>query len=109
MLIKIFERNEIKMNRLKFSWWGYIKQILYRYPDKCNNFEKLAVEKAIENTEKLKTGTYRMKIISLVFFKKTHKLAGAAMQIPCSYATAKKWQQEFICEVAKNFKCEKLV
>ena len=50
-----------------------------------------------------------MEIIDLVFFKKTHKLAGAAMQIPCGYETAKRWQQDFIREVARNIKCDGLI
>lgn len=48
-------------------------------------------------------------MIDLVYFKKTHKLAGAALQIPCSYQTARNWQQDFIREVARNIRCDGLL
>ena len=35
-------------------------------------------------------------------------LHGAAITIPCDYETAKRWQQQFIREVAKNFCCNGL-
>lgn len=89
-------------------WWGYIRRILYN-ADNCADFEKAAVKAAVEKTEKMKSGRFRMEIINLVFFKKTHKLAGAAMQIPCGYETAKRWQQDFIREVARNIKCDGLI
>ena len=34
---------------------------------------------------------------------------GAALEVSCSYATAKRWQQEFIRKVARNFKCDSLI
>lgn len=89
------------MSKARYPWWGYIKQILYRYP-KCAEFEREAVEKAINRTKETNGGQERLDVISLVFFQKTHKLAGAAMQIPCGYETAKRWQGQFIREVAKN-------
>lgn len=88
-------------------WWGYIKQILYN-TEECAAFEKDAVRKAVEKTEKMDGGAHRIKVIELVFFKKTHKLAGAALQVPCGYETAKRWQRDFIREVAKNIKCDGL-
>ena len=96
------------MSKNRFPWWGYIKQILYRYP-RCADFERAAVAAALEETRVMESGEDRSKIIDLVFFKKTHKLAGAAMQIPCSYQTAKVWQQDFIRAVAAQIKCNGLL
>lgn len=96
------------MSKMRDPWWGYIRQILYRYP-KCASFEKEAVETAIRNTERETGGQDHMKVISLVYFQKTHKLAGAALQVPCAYETAKRWQGQFIREVARNFKCDGLL
>ena len=95
------------MSKTRDPWWGYIKQILYRYP-KCTPFEKAAVDAAIGATASVDGGDDRLKVISLVYFKKTHKLAGAALQVPCAYDTAKRWQGQFIREVARNFKCNGL-
>lgn len=85
-----------------------MKQILYHYP-KCAPFEREAVDAAIYATERMSGGQDRLKVISLVFFKKTHKLAGASLQVPCAYETAKRWQQQFIREVARNFRCDGLL
>ena len=85
-----------------------MKQILYRYP-KCAPFEREAVESAVLATQTMDNAQERLKVISLVYFKKTHKLVGAAMQIPCSYQTAKDWQQAFIREMAKRIKCDGLL
>lgn len=81
---------------------------MYRYP-RCTDFEKEAVDRAVESTKGLEGGEERMEVISLVYFKKTHKLAGAAMQVPCGYDTAKKWQQQFLRDVARNLKCDGLL
>lgn len=92
------------MIKKRCPWWGYIRQVLYRYPD-VESFEQDAVRAATEATKCMPDGENRMKVVELVYFQKTHKLAGAAMQVPCGYATAKRWQQDYIREVAKNFKC----
>lgn len=96
------------MSKARDPWWGYIRKILYRYP-KCAPFEREAVDAAIYTTERMTSGQDCLKIISLVFFKKTHKLAGAALQVPCGYETAKRWQAAFIREVARNLKCDGLL
>lgn len=80
-----------------------------RYPVKVNEDERIAVEKAIENTKKLVDGTDRLTVIELTYFKKTHTLEGAALKVPCSYDTAKKWHADFIWEVARNFSCTALL
>lgn len=65
--------------------------------------ERQAVQKAIEQTEKMTNGTERMQVVDMVFFSRSHTLAGAALMVPCSYATAKRWIQRFIELVAKNY------
>lgn len=85
-----------------------MKAILYAYPGGAD-CEKAAVEAAIHNTERMRDGVQRLRVIDLVFFKRTHKLAGAALNIPCSYETAKRWQRQFIRDVARNFRCEGLL
>jgi len=62
-----------------------------------------AVSKAIATTERCCDGRDRLEIINLVFWKQTHTLEGASLQIPCSYRTACRWHEQFIKLVAKNF------
>lgn len=59
-----------------------------------------AVQKAINVTERMKTGRDRLKLIDLEFWKQSHTLQGAAMKIPISYETAKDYRGDFIKTVA---------
>lgn len=61
-----------------------------------------AVKRAIETTKGLRTGTDRMKLISMVFWKRSHTLEGAAFNVHCSYRTAVRYHSDFIILVAKN-------
>lgn len=55
-----------------------------------------AVQKAIEKTAALPAGRERLLVIDLVLFKKSHTLDGAAMQVPCSVVTAKRYHGDFV-------------
>ena len=96
------------MPKKRDLWWGYIRRILYAYPE-CQSYEREAVAQAIAYTRKKPDADNRLRIIQMVFFDKTHTLAGAAIKIPCGYETAKRWQQDFIREVARNFACKTLI
>ena len=131
------------MSRPKYGWWGYVKDMIRRYPTLSQEYADLhtqaitpqygsaghggggarrvtediairelpqihqreynAVRQAIEKTEKLPTGSERLRLIDLVFFKATHTLDGAAVQIHCSYRTARRYHADFIMLVAGGF------
>ena len=93
------------MSNPRFGWWSYVKDMIRRYPGETNPDETRAVGIAIEDTQRLLDGDDRMKVIRMVFFKQTHTLQGAALNVPCSYETAKRWTQQFIRLVAKSFEC----
>lgn len=95
---------------MRYDWWTYAKSIIRRYRSgNVNEAEKNAVDTAIETTKEMIGGDDRLKVIELVFWARTHTLGGAAMQIPCAWRTAQRWQADFIMEVAKNFRCNGLV
>ena len=94
------------MSKPRYRWWGYVKAMLRAYPKSVTEKERNAIEKAIEETERLVDGADRMKVVELVFFKGTHKLAGAAMQVPCSIETAQKYHADFIRKVGVKFGLE---
>lgn len=96
------------MGKAKRQWWGYAKSMVARYPDKVNEDEKRAVEAALRATRELPNGETRVKIIELMYFKRTHQLAGAALQVHYSYDRAKQWHTDFIHLVGSNFRCEHL-
>lgn len=62
-----------------------------------------AVRRAIAATERMTAGRDRLRIIDLVFWKRSHTLEGAALTIPCSYMTARRYHSEFIMTVASLF------
>ena len=62
-----------------------------------------AVRQAIEATERMAASRDRLKIIDLVFWKRSHTLEGAALTIPCSYMTARRYHSEFIMTVASMY------
>lgn len=102
------EREDV-MSKPRYKWWGYVKAIVRSYPymreREMNDAERkecAAVEEAIKQTMDRPSGREQLKLVELVFFKQTHTLEGAAMAIPCSYVTAKRWQQQFIVRVARN-------
>lgn len=62
-----------------------------------------AVDRAIHQTEGKKDGKERIRLIELVFWRRSHTLSGAAYQLHVSYSTASAWHREFIRLVAKNY------
>ena len=62
-----------------------------------------SVQAAIEQTERMRSGADRLKIIRLVFWECTYTLPGAALQVPCSERVAQRWHADFIKDVARNF------
>lgn len=65
--------------------------------------EYAAVDAAIQKTKDQKSGDTRIRIIDLVYWKKTHTLAGAAMAAHCAYDTAKAYHSAFLNLVAENY------
>lgn len=61
-----------------------------------------AVALALEQTEDMPNHLGRLMLIRLTFWQ-GFTLQTAALQMPCSIATAKRWHGDFIRLVAKNF------
>lgn len=76
------------------------EEIAIRELSKPKQMEYDAVRKAIEATERMRTGQDRMKLMSLVFWKQSHTLQGAAMAVNVSYDTAIDYHGDFIMMVA---------
>ena len=67
---------------------------------RTSQIELDAVRQAIAATETLNTSQDRLAIVSLVFWKQSHTLAGAAMATNISYDTAVGYHRDFIMLVA---------
>lgn len=71
-------------------------------PVKMREYE--AVRKAVEAAGAVPGNGYlRVKLAELVYFKRTHTLEGACQALHISYITGKRYNQDFLCGIAKNF------
>jgi hypothetical protein len=62
-----------------------------------------AVRRAIEATKRMTNGAQRLRIIELVYWKRSHTVEGAAMRVGYSTDRGKQLHGEFIRLVAKNY------
>lgn len=62
-----------------------------------------AVKRAVEATKRLPNGQQRLKIIELVYWKKSHTVEGAAMRVGYSPDRGKQLHGDFIRLVAKYY------
>ena len=98
----------VKMSRPRYYWFGIVKTIIYQYPNKLDRGTikgaeaDICIKKALNETSAAKDGEERMRLIDMVFVRKTHKVYGAASEIHISESTAKRWIAEFVYLVAQN-------
>lgn len=63
-----------------------------------------AVRNAVEAAGAVPGNGYlRLKLVEMVYFKRTHTLEGVCQVLHISYGTAKNYNHDFLCCVAKNF------
>ena len=62
-----------------------------------------AVRRAVYTLKKARGGELKLRIIDLTYWKHSHTLAGAAMEVGYSYAEAKNVNKHFVYAVAGNY------
>ena len=62
-----------------------------------------AVRRAIETLQNAPGGMDKLKVIELMYWKRSHTLDGAAMSVGYSYAEGRKLHRHFIYAVAQNY------
>lgn len=80
-----------------------LEALALRELPKTSQREYEAVRRAIAATERYSNGGDRLVVIDLVLWKRSHTLEGAALMVPCSVITAKRWHSEFIRAVATHY------
>lgn len=85
---------------------AYIKNILQSYPkirakrpeERTRNEQRRfdAVSALLTQVDRMEDAGYKRKLIDIVYFKRSHTLCGAAMQIPVCERTAQAWNAEFM-------------
>ena len=93
----------------RYGWWGYAKHMIRRWPDRVNENEYAAIAAAIAETERMRTGADRLRVVGMVLMDGSHTLAGAALQIPVSERTAQRYHADFIRAVGRHFSCRGLM
>ena len=93
------------MSHPRYDWWGYAKSMIKRYPDKNTENERQAVKRALERTESMTDGQSRLAVVNMVLIRKTHTIAGAALEVHSCERNAQQWHADFIRLVAKEFQC----
>ena len=101
------------MGNLQYSWWSYVQAMIRDYParlrmyDKLNRVEKReyeAVREAVKLTLLKEDGKERIQLIRRVFWRRDSRtIAGIAMDLFISRATAFRWMADFILLVAERF------
>ena len=97
------------MSKPRYSWYGFVKNIIRKYPDKNLPHENAAVDAAIVNTMHLNNGETRMKLVQMVLFDHSFTLDHAAQILFLSERTAQRYHADFIREVGKCFRCDSLM
>ncbi len=80
-----------------------VEEVVLRELPTTRQREYEAVQRAIAATGRMSASCDRLKVIDLVFWQRSHTLDGAALTIPCSYRTARRYHSEFIMTVASMY------
>ena len=103
------ELESMKQSKLTASYEGSgysggvskpVEGIALRQLSKDAQREYEAVENALRAQERFPDAEGRLKLLDMVFFRKTHTLQGAAVALYVSYSTAKRWHNKAIESVA---------
>lgn len=98
------------MSELSYAWWPYVRNIIRRKPlrdktdrlDRVPAMENAAVHWAVDITNQMPDGKERLELIRLTYWRRNrYTLQRAAMDIPTSYSTARRWNYEFFLLVAE--------
>ena len=92
-----------------FAWWPYISNVISRYQrdkqrndlDRVELLQVAAVEFAKSKAMDKDDGGDRIRLVELVYWRRGYSLTRAAMEIPISYTTARRWKYDFFCDVAQ--------
>lgn len=80
-----------------------IERVAVRQLSTTKQREFEAVHRAIETIKKSQNAKSVLYIIKLVYWERRYTLEGAAMLVPCSIATAKRYHGDFIRLVASYY------
>ena len=80
-----------------------VEKVALRELPPTKQHELEAVQEAIKATRRMYGGEERIKLVNLVFWKRSHTLDGAAQELHLSERTARRWHTAFIYLVAEKY------
>lgn len=94
------------MSRPRYYWYGIVKSLICRYPDGLDISTVkgaeafICIKKALGETQGIRDGAERLRLIDMVYIRKTHMIYGAADVLHISESVAKRWIGDFVYLVA---------
>lgn len=89
------------MSKPRYKWWGYARAMIRAYPEHCNDNEREAVSRSLQELEHYPTAEARRSLITRYFFDRQTIRTAVALNIPPP--VAEKWISDFIHSVWRNF------
>ena len=91
------------------DWKKEAKKALRAYPKaKARGEDTSAIDIALDQQKAYYNGTERMRMVELVYFKRSHTITGAAMEVSYSPEAVSRWNAELVHAAAAALKAQKL-
>ena len=95
-------------SRYRNYWYGIVLKMLQRYPGIKDeetiqsSIFTMAINKALDETRELPDGELRITAMEMIYFKGTHSIDGAALELHSSRRTIQRWCSSFVYLVGKH-------
>ncbi len=102
--------------RKRESWWIFAKDLIRQYHENARRLRLMEgrsdpaavhLQRAVESVEQLlellslrEDGGARLRLLELLYWRRGIGICRAAMEIPVSERTAKRWNRQLLCIVA---------
>src|SRR5699024_6992089 len=94
------------VSKPRYIWWGYVKAAIHA----CGNVKNPKHKYVTDDISAAYARMYdsldepKKQLCQMVLVKRTHTIAGAALQLHISEATARRWHWEVITKMAHEMK-----
>ncbi len=79
------------------------EDVVLRQMERTATREYMAVRNALARAEARSDGALRVELVKLVYWQRTHTIAGAATRLHVSERTARRWHRDFVYTVAAEY------
>ena len=91
------------------DWKKEAKKALRAYPKaKARGDDTSAIDIALEQQKAYYNGAERMRMVDLVYFRRSHTITGAAMEVQYSPEAVQRWNAELVHAAAAALRAQKM-